>query len=49
MKSALATFVDANRQALQFFAQGAPCEQSRYPVDFTLGERLQLKTSIPPS
>jgi hypothetical protein len=42
MKSALETFVDANRQALQYFAQGAQCEQSRYPVDFTLGERLQL-------
>jgi RNA polymerase sigma factor (sigma-70 family) len=41
-KSALAAFVQRNREALQFFAQGAQHEQSRYPVDFTQGQKLQM-------
>jgi RNA polymerase sigma factor (sigma-70 family) len=39
-KSALAIFVQHNREALQFFAQGAQYEQSRYPMDFTQGQKL---------
>ena len=37
VKSALAAFIRSNRDALQFFAQGAMYEQSRYPVNLTRG------------
>ena len=37
VKSALATFMQRNRDALQFFAQGEQYEQSRYPIDLTHG------------
>ncbi len=37
VKAALAAFVKSNRDALQFFAQGAKYEQSRYPLDLTQG------------
>ena len=37
MKSALASIVGSNREALQFFNQGAKYEQSRFPVDLTQG------------
>ena len=43
MKSDLAAIAHANQEALHFFAQGAKYEQSRYPVDLTLG----LDTSFP--
>jgi RNA polymerase sigma factor (sigma-70 family) len=42
VKSALTDFVQRNREALQFFAQGAQRDQSRYPVDFTQGQKLQM-------
>ena len=42
VKSTLADFVQRNREALPFFAQGAQHEQSRYPVDFTQGQKLQM-------
>jgi len=42
VKSALATFVQRNRAALQFFAQGAQYEQSRYPIDFNQGQKMQM-------
>jgi hypothetical protein len=37
VRSSLTSLVRANAEALQFFAQGAKFEQSRYPVDLTLG------------
>ena len=37
VKSALADFLQRNRDALQFFAQGANYEQSRYSIDLTKG------------
>src|SRR2546423_1971838 len=37
VKSAMAAIVHSNRDALQFFAQGAKYEQSRYPLDLGLG------------
>jgi len=37
VKSALAAFVKRNRAALQFFAQGAQHQQSRYPIDLSKG------------
>jgi hypothetical protein len=37
LKSALTAFVGSNREALQFFARGAKFDQSRYPVDLSLG------------
>jgi len=37
VKSALASFLQRNRDAVQFFADGAKCEQSRYPIDLTKG------------
>jgi hypothetical protein len=37
VKSELATFMQHNREALQFFAQGEQYEQSRYPIDLTKG------------
>jgi hypothetical protein len=42
VKSALAAFVQRNRDALQFFAQGAQYEQSRYPIDLTKGSYTLL-------
>ena len=42
MKSALDTVVESNRKALQFFAQGAQHEQSRYPIDLTKGNDTTL-------
>jgi len=37
VKSALAAALHANKNALQFFVQGAKCEQSRYPLDLKQG------------
>jgi hypothetical protein len=37
MKSTLATIVGSNREALQLFTQGSKFEQSRFPVDLSLG------------
>jgi hypothetical protein len=37
MKSALAVLVKSNRDALQFFAEGARHDRCRYPVDLALG------------
>ena len=37
VKSALAAFLQRNRDALQCFAEGAKYEQSRYPIDLTKG------------
>jgi hypothetical protein len=37
VKSALAAFMQHNREALKFFAQGAQYEQSRYPINLTKG------------
>jgi RNA polymerase sigma factor (sigma-70 family) len=34
-KLALTSFVQANQEALQLFTQGAQCDGSRYPMDFT--------------
>jgi hypothetical protein len=42
MKSALAAFMQRNRDALPFFAQGAQYEQSRYPIDLTKGSYTLL-------
>ncbi len=42
VNSALATFMQRNREALQFFAQGAQYEQSRYPIDLTKGSDTLL-------
>ena len=42
VNSALATFMHRNREALQFFAQGAQYEQSRYPIDLTKGSNTLL-------
>ncbi len=42
MKSALANFLQRNREALQFFGQGTQYEQSRYPVDLTMGSNTLL-------
>ncbi len=42
MKSALADFVQRNHEALQYFAQGAQHEQSRYPIDLTQGSQTLL-------
>jgi DNA-binding transcriptional MerR regulator len=42
VKSTLAAFVQRNRDALQFFAQGAQYEQSRYPIDLSKGSDTQL-------
>jgi len=42
VKSALADFMQRNREAMQFFAQGAQYEQSRYPVDLTQGSETLL-------
>ena len=42
MKSALAAFMQRNRDALPFFAQGAQYEQSRYPIDLTHGPDTTL-------
>jgi hypothetical protein len=42
VKSTLAAFVQRNRDALQFFAQGAQYEQSRYPIDLTQGYDTRL-------
>jgi hypothetical protein len=37
MKSALTALVNSNREALEFFAQGAKYDRCRYPVDLALG------------
>jgi len=42
VKSALATFMQRNREALKFFAQGTQYEQSRYPMDLTKGSDTLL-------
>ena len=42
VKSALAAFMQRNREALQFFAQGEQYEQSRYPIDLTKGSDTLL-------
>jgi len=42
VNSALAAFVQHNRDALKFFAQGAQYEQSRYPIDLTKGSDTLL-------
>lgn len=42
VKSALTTFIQQNSQALQFFAQGAQYDQSRYPIDLSQGEDVLL-------
>jgi hypothetical protein len=42
VKSALVAFVQRNRDALKFFAQGAQYEQSRYPIDLSKGSDTQL-------
>ena len=42
VKSALAAFVQHNREALKFFAQGTQYEQSRYPIDLTKGSDTLL-------
>jgi RNA polymerase sigma factor (sigma-70 family) len=42
VKSALADFLQRNRGAMQFFAQGAQYEQSRYPIDLTQGSETLL-------
>ena len=42
VKSALTTFVQQNRESLQFFAQAAQYEQSRYPIDLTQGPNTPL-------
>jgi RNA polymerase sigma factor (sigma-70 family) len=42
VKSALAAFLQANHEAMQFFAQGTQYEQSRYPVDVTQGSETLL-------
>jgi hypothetical protein len=42
VKSALATFMQRNREALKFFAQGTQYEQSRYPIDLTKGSDTLL-------
>ncbi len=42
VKSALAAFMQHNRDALKFFAQGAQYEQSRYPIDLTKGSDTLL-------
>jgi hypothetical protein len=41
-KSAMTALVRANREALQFFAQGAKYEQSRYPIDLNAGFEVLL-------
>jgi RNA polymerase sigma factor (sigma-70 family) len=42
VKSDLADFLQRNQQAMQFFAQGAQYEQSRYPLDLTQGSETLL-------
>jgi hypothetical protein len=42
MKSVLAAFMQRNREALKFFAQGTQYEQSRYPIDLTHGPDTTL-------
>ncbi len=42
VKSALAAFMQHNRDALKFFAQAAQYEQSRYPIDLTKGSDTLL-------
>src|SRR5581483_2669687 len=37
MKSTLAAIVKSNREALQLFADGSQCDQSRFPVDLSAG------------
>jgi hypothetical protein len=37
MKAALAEVLDSNRAALEFLAEGAKYNHSRYPIDFTQG------------
>jgi hypothetical protein len=42
MRSSLSGFVRSNKDALQWFVQGAKHEQSRYPVDLSLGIEAPL-------
>ena len=42
VKSALAKFLQRNHESLQYFAQGAQFEQSRYPIDLAQGSQTQL-------
>jgi hypothetical protein len=42
VRSTLADFVQHNRDALKFFAQGAQYEQCRYPIDLTKGSDTLL-------
>ena len=42
VKSALAAFLQRNHEALQFFAQGAQYEQSRYPINLSQGSETIL-------
>src|ERR1051326_1392565 len=37
VKSAITALARSNLEALQFFSQGAKCDQSRYPVDLSRG------------
>jgi hypothetical protein len=41
-KASLSSFLHANKGALQLFAEGAKLEQSRYPVDLSLGVETPL-------
>ena len=41
-KTALTAFLQRNREALQFFSQGAQFEQGRYPIDLTQGANTLL-------
>jgi hypothetical protein len=43
MRSSLSGFVRSNKDALQWFVQGAKYEQSRYPLDLSLG----IETPLP--
>ncbi len=42
VKSALVTFARANRPALEFFAQSAALDASRYPLDLSRGDEAPL-------
>lgn len=43
MRSSLAALMRSNKDALQFFVEGAKHEQSRYPLDLSLG----IETTLP--
>ncbi len=42
VKSAMTDFVQNNRDALKYFAQGAQCQESRYPIDLSKGANTLL-------